>query len=86
MYNGTPVSNGQTTYVKISPLAVVLDDKAENPPPPPNAPHDVKNENKLMLNRVTGDLSRIYSTFGGSNGISSITTGHCEPVTLTPKF
>jgi hypothetical protein len=56
MHNGTPVYNGQVTWVKISPLAVVLDDDAENLPPPPNAPHDVKVENKFMLNRITGDL------------------------------
>lgn len=85
MQNGQPVYNGMTIYIKTSPQAIVLDDEAENPPPPPNAPHV---EKKLMLNRITGDLSQIISIFASSsgNGISNVITGHCEPVTLTPKF
>jgi hypothetical protein len=86
MYNGTPVYNGMAIYIKSSPQAIVLDDHAENPPPPPNAPPDIKNEKKMMLNRITGDLSFIVSTFAGGNGMTTTITGHCEPVTLTPKF
>ena len=78
VYNGTPVYNGQVTYVKTSPLAVVLDDDVER--------HSAYADYKMTLNRVTGDLSRISSHLVDGNGMSSTTTGHCEPVTLTPKF
>ena len=81
MYNGTPVYNGLNTYVKTSPLGVVLDDDAR-----PHHGPDVKFEDKLTLNRITGDLSRINWYLVGGNGMSTTITGHCEPVTLTPKF
>jgi hypothetical protein len=83
MYNEQPVYNGMVTYIKTSPQAVVLDDYVyrswfTHP--------EFKVEKKLMLNRITGDLSDIYSTFEGGTGMSITITGHCEPVTLTPKF
>ena len=76
--NGVPVYNGMVTYIKTSPLAVVLDDNIER--------HSTYAVRKLTLNRVTGDLSRINSYLVDGNGMSTIVTGHCEPVTLAPKF
>ena len=80
--------NGMTIYIKPCPQAIVLDNEAENPPPPPNAHGrtscrkqiDVEQDNR----RPKSNLFNIREQ--QRQGISNVITGHCEPVTLTPKF